>query len=99
MNLDEAIKHCEDKSCGDSQCNQEHKQLAEWLKQLKKIKEQYLKNLDALGDEFIIMDKMVALEKENKELKETIEDAHTELCVGNWDSREKAIDMLGKKLS
>ena len=40
MTLDEAIEHCEEKAkCGDS-CGMEHKQLAEWLKELKKYREQ-----------------------------------------------------------
>lgn len=35
MTLDEAIQHCEEKAlCGDA-CSLEHKQLAEWLKELK----------------------------------------------------------------
>lgn len=48
MTLDEAIKHCEDKyhelifkaECGEEdcyECAREHKQLAEWLKQLQKV--------------------------------------------------------------
>lgn len=37
MTLDEAIKHCEEKSdC--SECSKEHQQLAEWLKELKKLR-------------------------------------------------------------
>lgn len=40
MTLDEAIEHCEEKAeCGDS-CGMEHKQLAEWLKELKMYREQ-----------------------------------------------------------
>lgn len=39
MTLDEAIRHCEEKSCDNSECSKEHKQLAEWLKELKSIKE------------------------------------------------------------
>jgi hypothetical protein len=39
MTLDEAIKHCEEKSCDSTQCSQEHKQLAEWLKELECYKE------------------------------------------------------------
>ena len=39
MTLDEAIKHCEDvaeDSCGCAEdCIEEHRQLAEWLKELK----------------------------------------------------------------
>lgn len=40
MTLDEAIEHCEEVSnrlC--DVCGQEHKQLAQWLKELKKYKE------------------------------------------------------------
>ena len=41
MTLDEAIEHCEEKAnCGDS-CGMEHKQLAEWLKELKNLREKY----------------------------------------------------------
>ena len=44
--LDDAIKHCEEKEKeqalnGCFACAEEHKQLAEWLKQLKAIKEAY----------------------------------------------------------
>ena len=35
MKLDEAIQHCKEKSCGNSLCAKEHKQLAEWLTELK----------------------------------------------------------------
>lgn len=38
MTLDEAIEHCEEKAkCGDS-CGMEHKQLAEWLKELMNLR-------------------------------------------------------------
>lgn len=41
MTLDEAIQHCEEKAqCGDA-CGMEHKQLAEWLKELKTLREEY----------------------------------------------------------
>lgn len=40
MTLDEAIQHCRDKeNC--SQCGQEHKQLREWLEELKDLRSQY----------------------------------------------------------
>ena len=40
MTLDEAIQHCRDKeNC--SQCGQEHKQLREWLEELKELRSQY----------------------------------------------------------
>lgn len=31
MTLDEAVIHCKEKACGNTQCALEHKQLAEWL--------------------------------------------------------------------
>lgn len=38
MTLDEAIQHCEEKAiCGDA-CGLEHKQLAEWLRELKRYR-------------------------------------------------------------
>ena len=38
MTLDEAIKHCYEKAdC--SECGQEHKQLGEWLEELKHYKQ------------------------------------------------------------
>ena len=44
MTLDEAIKHCEEREKeqalnGCFACAEEHKQLAEWLKELKRYRE------------------------------------------------------------
>lgn len=45
MTLDEAILHCEEVAdrCaitdGNRKCEEEHRQLAEWLKELKKLRE------------------------------------------------------------
>ena len=38
MTLEEAIEHCEQKACEHSKCAEEHKQLAEWLKELQTLK-------------------------------------------------------------
>ena len=37
MSIDEAIRHAEDKACelGCTECAQEHRQLAAWLRELK----------------------------------------------------------------
>ena len=40
LTLEEAIMHCQEKSCGNSECALEHKQLAEWLREL-----QYRRNI------------------------------------------------------
>lgn len=37
MTLEEAIKHCEQKACDNSECALEHRQLAKWLKQLQTL--------------------------------------------------------------
>lgn len=52
MDLEEAIRHCEEKSCGNSPCAQDHQQLAEWLKELKELKnrdKEVPKLLDGIG--------------------------------------------------
>ena len=49
MTIDEAIKHCEDKSRDESickECRADHKQLAKWLKELRKLRER-CKDLEA----------------------------------------------------
>ena len=38
MTLEEAIIHCEKKACDNIECSTEHKQLAEWLKELLELK-------------------------------------------------------------
>ena len=35
LTLDEAIRHAEEKACGNTGCAEEHRQLAKWLKELK----------------------------------------------------------------
>lgn len=34
MTLEEAIIHCKEKACDNTQCALEHRQLAEWLEEL-----------------------------------------------------------------
>lgn len=51
MTLEEAIKHCEEKSCGEGQCAIEHKQLADWLKELQRLKQQP-QGLDEAAEEY-----------------------------------------------
>lgn len=38
MTLEEAIQHCEQKACGNTECAIEHKQLAKWLRELQILK-------------------------------------------------------------
>ena len=50
MTLDEAIKHCEEKGCSNTECAAEHRQLAKWLKELKKTRNETLPKLtDGIG--------------------------------------------------
>lgn len=46
MTLEEAIRHCEEKSCGNSECAAEHRQLAEWLTELKQLKASVSEDLE-----------------------------------------------------
>lgn len=46
MTLDEAIQHCEEKAKCGTACGMEHKQLAEWLKELKTLREEKKKETD-----------------------------------------------------
>ena len=39
MTLDEAIRHAEEKACGNTGCAEEYRQLAKWLKELNIYKE------------------------------------------------------------
>lgn len=48
MTIEEAIKHCEEKAKGCSQCASEHDQLAAWLKELVKLRENQSKYEKAL---------------------------------------------------
>lgn len=38
MTLEEAITHCKEKACDNTQCALEHRQLAEWLEELQKYR-------------------------------------------------------------
>lgn len=38
MTLEEAIIHCKEKACDNTQCAREHKQLAEWLEELQQYR-------------------------------------------------------------
>ena len=60
MTLDEAIQHCRDKeNC--SQCGQEHKQLREWLEELKELRTRY--NLPTPHGRLIDADRLIAVIK------------------------------------
>ena len=47
MTLEEAIKHCEEHACGNTRCAIEHRQIAECLKELQRLKS-LSPNLDEL---------------------------------------------------
>lgn len=46
MTLDEAIKHCQEKSCDNTECAKDHKQLGEWLTELKEYRNLSLKDFE-----------------------------------------------------
>ena len=62
LTLDEAIRHCEEKTdC--TQCGEEHRQLAEWLKEL-----QHYKNLEAQGRLIILPEDEEKIQAMNEKL-------------------------------
>lgn len=50
MTLDEAIRHAENEAGCDTECQREHKQLADWLRQLKEYDENVKYLLDTTKD-------------------------------------------------
>lgn len=64
MTLDEAIKHCEDKSAGCSECADEHRQLAEWLKELKSLRQLNVNSVNSANQKCVIFRYFVALKSE-----------------------------------
>lgn len=82
MTLREAIEHCKEKSCGNTVCAQEHKQLAEWLEELKELRSQLQwkpsnKQIEAIKDaiEFLgctrkVREDLKSLYEQLKKLKE-----------------------------
>lgn len=62
MTLDEAIQHCRDKeNC--SQCGQEHKQLKEWLEELKDLRTRY--NIQTPHGRLIDADRLMKVIEQN----------------------------------
>ena len=73
LTLDEAIKHCEEKTdC--TQCGEEHRQLAEWLKEL-----QHYKNLEAQGRLIILPEDEEKIQAMNEKLLELTDIAEVAL--------------------
>lgn len=54
MTLEEAIEHCEEKACGNMECAKEHRQLAEWLKELQAIKMNNIINNKEIEERYLL---------------------------------------------
>lgn len=65
MTLEEAIQHCEEKSCGNSHCNQEHKQLAEWLKKLQRYEKALSQIANSKSESEASLRDMISLDSKN----------------------------------
>ena len=81
MTLDEAIQHCEEKSQCGTACGMEHKQLSEWLKELKTLREKVEDLEDQLEYKSRVMDKLSwdeVIEAENEVDAEMAEDENEE---------------------
>ena len=49
MTLNEAIRHAEEKACGNTECTEEYKRLAEWLKELRDLRTAYKRLSNAVA--------------------------------------------------
>ena len=79
MTLDEAIEHCEQtaRSC-DGECSDDHHQLAEWLRELKRLREErdemYVNELIAIIGRDTFKATSKRLRAENDKLRELVKD-------------------------
>ena len=77
MTLDEAIQHCEEKAQCGTDCGMEHKQLADWLKELKSLRKKVEDLEEKLEYKSRVMDKLSwdeVIEAENEVDAEMAED-------------------------
>ena len=77
MTLDEAIQHCEEKAQCGTDCGMEHKQLADWLKELKTLRKKVEDLEEKLEYKSRVMDKLSwdeVIEAENEVDAEMAED-------------------------
>ena len=63
MTLDEAIEHCEEKSQCGTACGMEHKQLAEWLRELKVFRSNIKENELTKDDYILLLEKELEIYK------------------------------------
>ena len=89
MTLDEAIAHAEDiaNRC-DTSCGREHRQLADWLKELRDLKNQPVGNAAAMREACAKMRQLLMLRGDGKER-----------CILSWDEFNESQKMLRAALS
>lgn len=88
MTLDEAIAHCKEKSSGDSACASQHRQLAQWLTELKEYKEKKSAKLDEdekmIKTVITIFDRHISYIEDDSEAAPDVKDfliKETEKCI------------------
>ena len=60
MTLNEAIRHAEEKACGNTGCAEEYGQLAKWLRELSELRSFYVgiqREIDAMNVVWRVMGK------------------------------------------
>lgn len=78
MTLDEAIEHCEEKAKGCDSCSMEHKQLADWLRELMTLRNEVDSLREQVERKSRVLDMLpwdMVIDAENEVDKEDEEDA------------------------
>ena len=88
MTLDEAIQHCEEKAQCGTVCGMEHKQLADWLKELKTLREKSEKKCNILDN--VQSDIVAENSEESKPRRATNRELAKWLAKGNGEKTEDA---------
>jgi len=95
MTLDEAIQHCEERASCDDKCGLEHKQLADWLKELRTYRmsdKHYVESKGLSEDVYKMMCKSL---KFDDQLFRLINDLDKEILPENSNNCRYTIEYSG----
>ena len=94
MTIDEAIGHAEERACGNDQCAEDHAQLADWLRELRRARME-IDLLKTLRDGFKADARKY--KAENERLRELVRDMWHAGAFEAGACYEKAAERLEEK--